>query len=42
MHTAVLDGKLTPGAAIGMTVEPEGGSDQPTSTPLMAVPTTQA
>ncbi|MCM3522974.1 anti-sigma factor [Curtobacterium sp. P97] len=42
VHTAVLDGKLTPGAAIGMTVEPEGGSDQPTSTPLMAVPTTQA
>jgi len=42
VHTAVLEGKLTQGAAIGMTVEPEGGSDQPTSTPLMAVPTTQA
>ncbi|KTR51115.1 anti-sigma factor [Curtobacterium oceanosedimentum] len=42
VHTAVLEGDLTPGDAIGMTVEPEGGSDQPTSTPLMAVPTTQA
>lgn len=42
VHTAVLEGKLTPGAAIGMTVEPKGGSDQPTTTPLMAVPTTQA
>ncbi|WIE75344.1 anti-sigma factor [Curtobacterium sp. MCSS17_007] len=42
VHTAVLEGDLTPGDSIGMTVEPEGGSDQPTSTPLMAVPTTQA
>ncbi|MDM7891865.1 anti-sigma factor [Curtobacterium caseinilyticum] len=42
VHTAVLDGELSEGDAIGMTVEPEGGSEQPTSTPLMAVPTTQA
>ncbi|PZF55370.1 hypothetical protein DEJ23_11855 [Curtobacterium sp. MCSS17_008] len=42
VHTAVLEGELTPGDSIGMTVEPEGGSDQPTTTPLMAVPTTQA
>ncbi len=42
VHTAVLDGQLAQGATIGMTVEPEGGSDQPTTTPIMAVPTTQA
>lgn len=39
VHTAVLSGKLSHGATIGMTVEPEGGSDQPTTTPIMAVPT---
>lgn len=42
VHTAVLDGKLSKGDSIGMTVEPAGGSDQPTSAPVMAVPTTQA
>jgi len=42
VHTAVLEGTLSKGASIGMTVEPAGGSDKPTTTPLMAVPTTQA
>ncbi len=42
VHSAVLDGRLSSGATIGMTVEPEGGSDQPTTTPIMAVPTSQA
>lgn len=35
----VLDGAFTPGATIGITVEPEGGSDQPTSDPIMAIET---
>jgi anti-sigma-K factor RskA len=39
VHSAVLDGKMARGTTIGMTVEPEGGSDQPTTTPIMAVPT---
>jgi len=42
VHTAVLDGQLAEGATIGMTVEPAGGSDKPTTTPVMAVSTTQA
>lgn len=42
VHAAVLEGTLSNGATIGMTVEPEGGSDQPTTTPIMAVPTTSA
>ncbi|MCA5922790.1 MULTISPECIES: anti-sigma factor [Curtobacterium] len=40
VHSAVLEGSMSEGATIGMTVEPEGGSDQPTTTPIMAVPTT--
>ncbi|MGN8049500.1 anti-sigma factor [Curtobacterium sp. 22159] len=42
VHSAVLTGTMTHGATIGMTVEPAGGSAQPTTTPVMAVPTTSA
>jgi anti-sigma-K factor RskA len=35
--TQVLKGEMTPGATIGLTVEPAGGSDAPTSEPIMAV-----
>ncbi len=42
VHSAVLKGSMSDGATIGMTVEPAGGSDQPTTTPIMAVPTTTA
>lgn len=34
----VLDGKLTAGDTIGLTVEPAGGSKQPTTQPLVAIP----
>ena len=33
----VLDGSLTAGDTIGMTVEPKGGSTQPTTTPVLAI-----
>ncbi|MDY7528966.1 MULTISPECIES: anti-sigma factor [unclassified Cryobacterium] len=33
----VLDGSLTSGDTIGMTVEPKGGSKQPTTTPIVAI-----
>ncbi len=36
--TAVLDGSVGDAAKVAMTVEPAGGSKQPTTTPLMAVP----
>ncbi|MBT2501818.1 anti-sigma factor domain-containing protein [Curtobacterium sp. ISL-83] len=39
VHSAVLAGTMAKGATIGMTVEPAGGSKQPTTTPVMAVPT---
>ena len=42
VRAAVLTGTLSRGATIGMTVEPAGGSAQPTTTPIMAVPTTSA
>uniref|UniRef100_A0A942SWA7 Regulator of SigK n=1 Tax=Neobacillus citreus TaxID=2833578 RepID=A0A942SWA7_9BACI len=42
VHSAVLTGTMTEGATIGITVEPAGGSDQPTTTPIVAVPTTSA
>ncbi|MBF4615626.1 anti-sigma factor domain-containing protein [Curtobacterium sp. VKM Ac-1376] len=42
VHAAVLEGAMSQGATIGMTVEPEGGSEQPTTAPIMAVPTTSA
>ena len=35
----VADG-VTPGSVLGVTVEPDGGSDQPTSRPVMQVPLT--
>lgn len=33
----VLDGSFTPGDVVGVTVEPEGGSEQPTTDPILAV-----
>jgi hypothetical protein len=35
----VLDGSMLPGDSIGVTVEPEGGSDAPTTEPVVAVTT---
>ncbi|MCR8671796.1 anti-sigma factor, partial [Agrococcus sp. HG114] len=35
----LLDGELSAGAAIGVTVEPAGGSDAPTSDPILVVET---
>ncbi|QPZ38008.1 anti-sigma factor [Paramicrobacterium chengjingii] len=35
----VLDGAFSPGTVIGITVEPQGGSDQPTSDPIMVFET---
>jgi anti-sigma-K factor RskA len=35
--TKVLHGEMTPGATVGLTIEPAGGSEQPTSEPIMAV-----
>lgn len=33
----VLDGKMSSGDTIGITVEPSGGSKQPTTTPVVAI-----
>ncbi|MEL4320688.1 anti-sigma factor [Leifsonia sp. YIM 134122] len=35
----VLEGDMTAGAAVGVTVEPAGGSPQPTTEPVVVVPT---
>ncbi|NIJ05125.1 anti-sigma factor domain-containing protein [Frigoribacterium faeni] len=35
--TKVLKGEMTPGDTIGLTIEPAGGSEQPTSEPILAV-----
>ncbi|GAB2531080.1 anti-sigma factor [Paramicrobacterium agarici] len=35
----VLDGEFAPGTVIGITIEPEGGSEQPTSDPIMVFET---
>ncbi len=35
----LLDGALTAGAAVGVTVEPDGGSDAPTTDPILVVET---
>ncbi len=35
----VLDGELTPGTAVGVTVEPDGGSEAPTTDPILVVET---
>jgi anti-sigma-K factor RskA len=37
--SAVLTGRKTSGDTIGITVEPAGGSEQPTTKPIVAVPT---
>lgn len=39
VRSAVLSGAKAAGATIGITVEPSGGSKQPTTTPIVAVPT---
>lgn len=36
----VLDGAMVAGDSVGVTVEPAGGSPQPTTTPVVVVPTT--
>ena len=36
----VLEGDMTAGASVGVTVEPAGGSPQPTTQPVVVVPTT--
>lgn len=33
----VLDGTMKPGLTVGVTVEPNGGSDAPTTTPIVAI-----
>ncbi|GGL01219.1 anti-sigma-K factor RskA [Curtobacterium luteum] len=38
VHSAVLTGDLQDGVTVGITVEPAGGSEQPTTTPIAAVP----
>lgn len=38
VHSAVLSGKVRDGVTVGITVEPAGGSKQPTTTPIAAVP----
>jgi anti-sigma-K factor RskA len=35
----ILDGALAPGVAVGITVEPAGGSPQPTTEPIIVIPT---
>lgn len=42
VRSAVLHGTMGAGDTIGITVEPRGGSDQPTSEPVVAVPTSEA
>jgi anti-sigma-K factor RskA len=37
---AVLEGRYTPGDTVAITVEPEGGSEQPTTEPIVAVTAT--
>lgn len=40
--TAVLSGSMSPADTIGITIEPAGGSKQPTTKPIVAVPTAGA
>jgi anti-sigma-K factor RskA len=35
----ILEGELVPGAAVGITVEPAGGSEQPTTDPIAVIAT---
>lgn len=37
--TSLLDGTIEAGDAIAVSVEPSGGSEQPTTTPIVAIPT---
>ncbi|UFN42791.1 anti-sigma factor [Nocardioides okcheonensis] len=41
-QTVVLDGTTVDAAAVGITVEPDGGSEQPTSDPIAVFDLTQA
>lgn len=41
-QTVVLDGSAAAAAAVGITVEPDGGSDQPTSDPIAVFDLTEA
>lgn len=41
-QTVVLDGSAAAAAAVGITVEPEGGSEQPTSDPIAVFDLTEA
>jgi anti-sigma-K factor RskA len=41
LHTAVLDGAMQEGDAVGITVEPAAGSEAPTTTPLFVVSSQQ-
>ena len=36
--TQVLKGEMSPGDVVGVTIEPAGGSDQPTTEPIVALP----
>jgi anti-sigma-K factor RskA len=38
-HSIVLDGEMAAGDAVGVTIEPAGGSDTPTSAPILMVET---
>ena len=40
VQSIALTGDLKPGDSVGVTIEPSGGSDQPTSTPIAVVATT--
>jgi anti-sigma-K factor RskA len=42
VRSAVLRGSMGTGDTVGITVEPAGGSKQPTSNPVVAVPTSEA
>jgi len=35
----ILQGDFAPGVAVGITIEPEGGSEQPTTDPIAVIPT---
>jgi anti-sigma-K factor RskA len=38
-HSVVLSGDMDAGDTVGVTVEPAGGSDAPTTAPVIVVPT---
>ena len=41
-QTVVLDGSAAEAVAVGITVEPEGGSEQPTTDPIAVFDLTEA